>query len=127
MSLRLFCDFGFEGFSGFESRNFVSWDDDSGVLADIASSLLCTLFELESTEAAKGDFVAMSESLFHNFHEFFNGGENARLFNAGALGNLSNNFSFSHICNIMGDLYFVYSILMIQRMLDAIFPFLLAN
>ena len=37
----LFCDFGFEDFSGFECRDFVFGDDDGGVLGDVTGGLLC--------------------------------------------------------------------------------------
>lgn len=45
--IHLLGDFLFEAVSGFESRNVVSRDNKSGVLADVAGGLLCPLFDDE--------------------------------------------------------------------------------
>lgn len=102
----------------------MSRNDDSAVLADIASGFLGTLFELESTEGAELPRRHEQEYLSQFSYIFLNGSKHRPLFNAGAFGNLGNNLSFSHNAIIMMVLNFIDSVLMVTSMLYTIIPFL---
>ena len=96
--VHLLGDFFFEAVGGFESRNVVSRDNDSGVHADVAGGLFGSLFDDEASESTEIYIFAVCEAVLHNGHELFDNGNNRRLVNAGCLCDFTRYFCFSHFC-----------------------------
>ena len=87
-----------EHFGGLECRNFVLWDDDCGVLGDVAGCLLGTSLDDEATESAKVNMFAVNEAVLHNFHELLDGSEDTCFVNSGCFGDFADDFCFCHVC-----------------------------
>ena len=99
-----------ESLGGLERRNIVCGDDDGGVLGDVTTSLLSTLFDNEATKATEVDVLAFGERLLNNIHKLFNGSLDGDLFDTGFLCNLCNNFCLCHIVYFFKISYSILSI-----------------
>lgn len=81
----LLCDFFFEAVSGFECWNIVSWNNESGVLADVTGGFLRSLLDDEASESTEIYILAVCEAVLYHGHKLFNDGNNSSLVNAGCL------------------------------------------
>ena len=81
-----------------ELRNLVGGDDHGGVLGDIASELLLALYDTEGAEATEVHILTVCHIALDALHNLLDDGGHGHLLNAGLLGNLGNDFSFSHNC-----------------------------
>ena len=68
-----------EYFCRFESRNIVSRDNECGVLADVARSLLGTGLDDKRTEAAEINVFSVCEASLNNCHKLFDNGNDLSL------------------------------------------------
>ncbi len=81
----LLCDFFKEYFCGFECRNVVSRNKDSGVLADVTGGFFRSLLDDETSESTEIYILAVCEAVLYHGHKLFNDGNNSSLVNAGCL------------------------------------------
>lgn len=77
--VHLLGDFLFEAVGGFECRDIVSRNNESGVLADVPGGFLCAGLDDERAEATEIHVFTVCEAVFHNGHELFDNGTTAAL------------------------------------------------
>jgi uncharacterized membrane protein YeaQ/YmgE (transglycosylase-associated protein family) len=85
-----------ESVAGLESGDFVSGDDDGGLLRDVACGLFGAFLNDEAAKTANVNIFTGGEALLYDIHEVFNYGEYVGLVNAGALCDFGSYFCFSH-------------------------------
>ena len=81
--VHLLGDYLFECVGGFERWNVVSWNNECGVLADVAGCLLGTGLDDERTEATEIYVFTVCEAVLDNGHKLFDNGNNRSFVNAG--------------------------------------------
>lgn len=99
--VHLFGNFLFEAVGGFECRNVVSRNNQSGILADVAGGLFGSLLDDEASEATEIHVFAVCEAVFHNGHKLFDNGHNRSLVNAGCLCDFTRYFCFCHFVGFL--------------------------
>lgn len=94
--VHLLGNFFLEAVSGFERRNVMSRNDDSGVLADVSGSLFGSLLDYKRTEATEIYVFAVCEAVLYHGHKLFNNGDNRSFVDAGCLCDFTRYFCFCH-------------------------------
>lgn len=99
--VHLLGDFFLEGIGGFECRDIVSRNNESGVLADVPGGFLCAGLDDERAEATEIYIFAVCEAVFHNGHKLFDNGNDRSLVDAGCLCDFIRYFSFCHFVGFL--------------------------
>ena len=99
--VHLLGDFLFEAVGGFECRDIVSRNNESGVLADVPGGFLCAGLDDERAEATEIHVFAVCEAVLHNGHKLFDNGYNRSLVDAGCLCDFTRYLCFSHFVGIL--------------------------
>ena len=92
-----------ESLGRLEGGNVVLGNDNGGILGNITSRLLCTLFQDEATETTEVNVFLIDERVLNRGHKGFYNYESGRFIYTSLLGDIGYDVCFSHIVFVLVD------------------------